>query len=420
MKLPRLALVFPLLFGAVFAASAPALAQLGLPRVSDTVNQTLQTVDRTLTRVDESVQDVAATAGQLATARLERLTRLVRRNGASIERDAAGDPARRGELLLIDPAPGALDAASAAGFTVLSSEQLGELGIAVARLRVPDGLSLARAQAALGKLLPDATISADTLSFQSGGAARTEAATRSGRAARTPAAMPPIATPVGIIDGGTGPAIPVAAARGFAQGAPAASDHGSAVASLLRGAGVQTIMVADVYGRDPAAGNALAIARALDWLAGRKVGVVSISLVGPANPVIGRAVAAAQHRGIVIVAAVGNDGPAAPPSYPASYPGVIAVTAVDGHNRALIEAGHALHLDYAAPGADMLAANATGRWVNVRGTSFATPLAASRAALAAGGDVIGRLNAEAIDLGARGPDPVYGRGLLCAICRRTH
>lgn len=409
MKLTRLALVVL----AIFGCAAPALAQLGLPRVGDAVSQTLQTVDRTLNRVDTAVEDVTTSAQQLAQSRLTRLTRLVRRNGDSIERDAAGDPARKGELLLIDPAPGEAEAASAAGFAVLSNEQLGELGIAVTRLRAPPGLTLAKAQALLGKLLPDATISADTLSFQSGGAAA------SGNAGRTAADMPPIATPVGVIDGGAGASVPVAEARGFAKDAPAASDHGSAVASLLHHAGVRTVLLADVYGRDPAAGNALAIARALDWLTGRKVGVISISLVGPANPVIGRAIAAAQRRGTVIVAAVGNDGPAAPASYPASYPGVIAVTAVDGRNRALIEAGRALHLDYAAPGADMLAANAAGRWVSVRGTSFATPLAAARAATAAGGDVIGRLNAEAIDLGPRGPDPVYGRGLLCAICRRT-
>ncbi len=43
----------------------------------------------------------------------------------------------------------------------------------------------------------------------------------------------------------------------------------------------------------------------------------------------------------MIVAAVGNDGPSARPAYPASYPGVLAVTGVDGRNRALIEAGRA-------------------------------------------------------------------------------
>lgn len=220
-----------------------------------------------------------------------------------------------------------------------------------------------------------------------------------------------------MIDGGAGSATQPAELRGFARGAPRPSDHGSAVVSLLRFAGVQTVFVADVYGSDPAGGNALAVAKGLDWLVGKGVRVVSVSLVGPANPLLARAVSAAQRKGAVIVAAVGNDGPAAPPAYPASYPGVIAVTGVDGRNRALIEAGRALHLDYAAPGADIFAQNAAGRSVKVRGTSFATPLVASRVALKLGGNLAAKLDAEAIDLGAKGIDATYGRGLLCTICR---
>ena len=120
-----------------------------------------------------------------------------------------------------------------------------------------------------------------------------------------------------------------------------------------------------------------------------------------------------------MVAAVGNDGPAAPPAYPASYDGVVAVTAVDGKRRALIEAGRALHLDYAAPGADIRAINAEGKRVRVRGTSFATPLVAARLAnaLQKGGDWRKAIDREAVDLGRKGVDPVFGRGLVCGDCR---
>src|SRR3546814_16350022 len=68
------------------------------------------------------------------------------------------------------------------------------------------------------------------------------------------------------------------------------------------------------------------------------------------------AVTRAQQRGILIVAAVGNNGPAAPHAYPASYRGVLAVTCVDAKDRLLPEAGRALHVDFAAPGDDVLAA----------------------------------------------------------------
>ncbi|MDE2563291.1 MAG: S8 family serine peptidase [Sphingomonadales bacterium] len=396
-------------------AGAPALAQLGLPPVGQTVggvvDGTLGTVGRTLDPVTGEAEAIGRAAASLANARLERLDRLVRRNRDAIERDANGDPAVKGELLVVDPEPRALEAARAAGFAVAGEDKLGELGLSVTRLAVPAGMDLAGAQKRIEALMPGAQISADTLNFQAGG---TQGAKR-GIDQRT---KPAIAASVGMIDGAPGASIPVAATRGFAAGAPAPSNHGSAVASLLASAGVRTIYVADVYGTDRAGGNALAIARGLDWLLGRGAKVVSISLVGPPNPLLARAVAAAQRKGAVVVAAVGNDGPAAPPSYPASYPGVLAITAVDGHDRALIEAGRALHIDYAAPGADMLAEDAKGRWRGVRGTSYATPLAAARAAAAldARGTVTATLDREAQRLS---PAAAFGRGLLCATCRRT-
>ena len=221
-----------------------------------------------------------------------------------------------------------------------------------------------------------------------------------------------------MIDGATGPSIAVAETRGFAEGAPYPSHHGSSVASLLHHAGAGTIRVADVYGTDKAGGNALAMAKGLGWLVERGSKVVTISLVGPRNALLERAVRAAQNRGVVVVAAVGNDGPAAPPAYPASYPGVVAVTAVDGKRRALIEAGRALNLDYAAPGADIYGRNAKGNRIKLRGTSFATPLVAARVARAMGqgSDWRSALDREAIDLGRKGPDDIFGRGLVCATC----
>src|SRR3546814_12841191 len=111
-------------------------------------------------------------------------------------------------------------------------------------------------------------------------------------------------------------------------------------------------------------------------MAANGVRIVTISLVGPDNPLLAGAVSAARRKGLILVAAVGNDGPAAPPAFPASYDGVVAVTGVDGRNRALIEAGRALPLDYSAPGADMVAATLTGEASRVRGTSFAAPFLA--------------------------------------------
>jgi hypothetical protein len=399
----RIALVALLL-----GCAAPAAAQVGAPLLGGAVRQVLGAVGGLADPAVRSTERLLADAETLARARMERLAELVRRNRATIERDAAGAPARKGELLLLEPGEDELAKAREAGFTPLGRETMGELGIAVERLAVPPGLPLARAEALLHSRLPQATLAADTLHEPAGSIA--------GAAAGAPPAIGTIETPVGLIDGGAGVGLS-ATVRGFARGAPRPSDHGSATASLLAGAGVRHIYLADVYGADPAGGNALAIARALDWLVGAGVKVVSISLVGPDNPVVDRAVAAARRRGAVVVAAVGNDGPAAPAAYPASFPGVLAVTGVDGRNRALIEAGRALHLDYAAPGADMLAMDQRGRWRRVRGTSFAAPLAAARAAAAwPAGNATATLDREARPLGN---PALYGRGLLCGECRRV-
>jgi len=225
---------------------------------------------------------------------------------------------------------------------------------------------------------------------------------------------------IGMIDGGVAshPALSGASIeqQGFA-GSPQATGHGTAVASLIvgnqgpfRGAARNaSLLVADVYGGNRAAGSATAVTRALGWLAGKRPGVINISLVGPANRIVARAVAAIQARGIAVVAAVGNDGPAAPPQFPASYAGVVAVTGVDGKGRALMEAGKAAHLDFAAPGADMAAALPGKGYSRVRGTSFAAPLVAAR--LAATGSAQ-RLATEATPGKGR-----VGRGIICGDCR---
>jgi subtilisin family serine protease len=146
--------------------------------------------------------------------------------------------------------------------------------------------------------------------------------------------------------------------------------------------------------------------------------VINISLVGPPNGLLARAIAAMQARGHVIVAAVGNDGPTAQPLYPAAYPGVVGVSAVNARERVLPEAGRGPQVDFVAPGADMVAAAPAGRWSKVRGTSFAAPLVARIAAgmmsqpgAAAAAATLAQLTREALlPPGARAD--AYGHGLV--------
>lgn len=405
--------------GVLLLAAAPAAAQLipappRLPPLGGLVDDATRPATDLVDGVGRTASDLRDSAQRLASARLDRLNALVRRYPDRLEMTDAG-PAVRGEVIGIDPAPATLAALEAAGFVRQGTEAVDALGLTAVTFRLPRGWSVDRALSRLRRIAPGGAFAANVLHEPSGWAASADldtiAQAGSGGGGRA----------IGMIDGGVGahPALRGSVRQqGFAQGAPRPSAHGTAVASLIAGQNIvrsaapgSPLLVADIFGSDPAGGNAMALTRAIAWLAQNQVRVVAVSLVGPANPLVQRVVAAAQARGMYIVAAVGNDGRAAPPAYPASYPGVIAVTGVDARGRVLIEAGRALHLDYAAPAADMAAAGGSGL-VAVRGTSFAVPLVAGRLA-----SHLGQSNPlAALDREARQGRGV-GRGIVCADCR---
>jgi hypothetical protein len=343
-----------------------------------------------------------------------RLDELIRSNRATVENDGTGQPVRRGIVAVVDPDAAGLQRALAAGFRIGADNPDPNLGMRVVSLAVPGRMSAKDGLKLLRRIAPELQADFDHLFEPAGG--------RLAPMAGTLAAMQGFGggRAIGMIDGGVASHPSLGGARieqnGFA-GAPQPTGHGTAVASLLVGSqgafhGAATgaqLYVADIYGGNRAAGSATAIVRALGWLAGHHPQVINISLVGPPNRVVQRAIEIIEARGIEVVAAVGNDGPAAPPQYPASYPGVIAVTAVDASGRALPEAGKSSHLDFAAPGADMAAALPGNGYTRVRGTSFAAPLAAARL-LYAGSPA--RLAAE-----ARPGKGRVGRGIVCSECR---
>lgn len=384
---------------------------LAQPEAQQAIAPTLDTV----TDLPESLtQSPPSTLLQL---RRMRLQEMIRDNRQMLEADDKSDPVRRGILVAANPDRLSLQLASAAGFRVVKSDSEPGLGLSSVELAVPPGMAVTKALRLLRKVAPALNADYDPVYEPAGGGLRPLAAPLASAAAVSAGAT---GRTIGMIDGGVASHPSLAGAHieqnGFA-GAPRPTGHGTAVASLLvgdqgpfRGAatGAQ-LYVADVYGGNRAAGSATAIVKALGWLAAHRPQVISISLVGPPNGLVERAIQAVQARGIEVVAAVGNDGPAAPPQYPASYPGVIAVTGVDAHGRALIEAGRATHLDFAAPGADMAAALPGHGYARVRGTSFAVPLAAAR--LLADGSVV-RLAAEARPGSGR-----VGHGIVCGECR---
>jgi hypothetical protein len=216
--------------------------------------------------------------------------------------------------------------------------------------------------------------------------------------------------------------------RSFSAGRDDAR-HGTAVASLLVGRdpsgtvaldGAQ-LFAASVFSVEGSALNADAvdIVAALDWLAAQQAQVVNVSITGPANALLASAVAEAARRGMIIVAAGGNGEVGGAPRYPAAYPEVIAVSAVDQRGRPYAFNTRGNFIDVAAPGVDVWAANAAGGGGLWSGTSFAAPFAT--VAIAKGvrrgevrnvNDARRMLASTARDLGPRGKDPVFGYGLV--------
>jgi subtilase family protein len=407
---------------AMLGSLGVAVAQIGELEVPDMPLPPLsvpgvQTPDGGL--VGDAANAADRTLRRLARVRALQVEQLAREHRAELDRDDQGELVVRAEVIGIDMTDAALQRALAAQFLLRRTRELADLGVRISVLQAPEGWSAARGLKQLRKLDPGGSYDFNHV-YLSGG----ESAAPALPSANTPAA-PGAAGRVGLIDGGVDLAHRVfqnvRLEHSGCDGQVIPSTHGTAVAAILAThPGIEEVFAADVYCNAPTGGAVDAVATALGWLARSRVAVINVSLVGPRNTLLERSVAALVARGFLIVAAVGNDGPAAPPLYPASYPGVIGVTGVDAKHRVLVEAARGEQVDFAARGADMRAASAgPDTYAAVRGTSFAAPIVASILAaeldapdVARRESVISKWAATAQDLGKRGRDDVYGAGEL--------
>ncbi len=180
---------------------------------------------------------------------------------------------------------------------------------------------------------------------------------------------------------------------------PAASTHANAVALLMAGAPLDngyvgaapplqlSWAVAMRRVGDEASTNSWYLALSLDWLLGREVQLINLSLGGAGDQILRSVVARLLARPVALLAAAGNR-PDAAPVYPAAYPGVWAVTAVDAAGQVYERASRGSFISLAAPGVDLWVPDAAsllaapprlaGRYVS--GTSFATALASATVA----------------------------------------
>ncbi|QYF96052.1 S8 family serine peptidase [Massilia sp. PAMC28688] len=357
---------------------------MGLPSVSLPFPSPLGRLGGELLRDPVARLDRVRELPDVRALRLTQARRLLRTHRDLLEADPRGEPVVRREILAWSPSPAGLAAAAAAGLTVLRENRLEGLDEVVMVLKVPEMRDTALLLDQLRKLDPEGTYDFNHVYIGSGAAG---AAAPAGAATGVDGTAG--AARVGLVDSGVDAGHDVFSATAITRWGCGEVHHphfhGTAVAALLvgrsrqfRGVAPQArLYAADIYCNSATGGSADRIAAALAWMAREKVPVINLSIVGPSNQTLERVVGTMVRRGHLLVAAVGNDGPAAPPLYPASYPGVVGVSAVDKRGRVLPEAGRGPQVMFAAPGNHMVsAAPGAPPYRQVRGTSFAAPIVA--------------------------------------------
>jgi cell wall-associated protease len=232
---------------------------------------------------------------------------------------------------------------------------------------------------------------------------------------------------IDLVDPGTSAADPNGHGTHVAGIVAAVAGNRRGVVGLAPRAAVLPVRVLEADG----AGYSDVIAAGIVRAADRRPHVVNLSLGLTADdPAFRRAVAYAQRRGVLVVAAAGNWGCPflfRPTEYPAAYSGVVGVGSLD---RSLTASGFSScgsWVDVAAPGGDVWSTvptrnrvRCTSAYCSLSGTSMAAPHVAAAAAIAmsrrgwSAATVAARIERTARDLGARGKDQTYGAGLLDA------
>jgi len=327
-------------------------------------------------------------------------------------------------------------AIEAAGGTVLRTGTLSALGEVTTVSTFPSQASYDRARALIAQQAPRSSLAPQHLyRFAAGAGPRLYAPGLIGDPAPGRCRLTRPVT-IGMIDGPVNPDHPALrrADVTYETLVPGTlvpgADHGTAVAALLVGEddggalagfarGARLYAVSVFSERDDLEGASVErVAQGIDRLVAHGIRLINLSLAGPENAALGRAISAAAARGAVMIAASGNDR-RPHVAWPAAAPEVIAVTAVDAARRRFFLANTGAELEFAAPGVDIYAARERGAGY-MSGTSFAAPIVTALAArqMAHGVRSIGAIRqalqrgAQTLGPGQRNTD--FGWGLVRA------
>ena len=344
----------------------------------------------------------------------------------------------------------ALAVAQQYGLVRLEATRLDLIQVQVQRYRIPDRRSLAQVIAAMQGDARLLLVQPNFLYDHDGGKDRSHAGARTSDEALPQYAHEKIRlgaahviaqgrrTVIAVIDSGVDrshPELANAVAESFDAVAGTAlkpDAHGTAIASILSARGRLTgvapasrLLAIRAFAPE-SDGQVLAttyvLLRSIDWAHKRRARLFNMSFSGPRDEALRRVVMAAQENGAIFVAAAGNGGPKAAAAFPAAYPGVIAVTATDKDDAVYGDANRGEYVVAAAPGVDVLVAVPGGAYDVKSGTSFAAAHVSGVIALMlerepnlTSEQVRERLAKSSVDLGPRGPDPMFGAGRIDAL-----
>lgn len=151
----------------------------------------------------------------------------------------------------------------------------------------------------------------------------------------------------------------------------AVGNNGKGIAGLIGDAPIDIlpIKVLDRYG----VGGDFEIAKGVKYALDHGASVINLSLAGQGETEVLKAIIEeAVKRGVHVVAAAGNSHMATTNVYPASYPGVITVAAINRQQAPLSISNYGWEVDVSAPG-DFLWSTYISGYRTMRGTSMATP-----------------------------------------------
>jgi subtilisin family serine protease len=151
----------------------------------------------------------------------------------------------------------------------------------------------------------------------------------------------------------------------------AIANNGFGIAGVAPAAEVIAIPVCTPLGATPRDSCGLFdLLRGLDVAWKEHARVLNLSLVGPANPLLERAVNRLDDLGAIVVAAAGNEA-TDEARYPAAYPSVVGVGAIDANGARYERSNGGPSAQIWAPGTEVLSTVPGGAFAFASGTSFA-------------------------------------------------